>query len=494
MWSLKNGSEIARINRSDAVLTFAWSRNGKLIAISHSTGSICLVDVTNDFRTLAQTATPKVCGMVKFSPDVRVLFCLHDSFDGDSYWYRVSVTKNHHNFSLHVSSAVSFDHREYDSFCDCGFTIGDPIPARCAGVFNAFSFTFLFVLKKQTLLSISAFAKDITMLNTSEETTEGQRTDARTMQMSFSWDGQILYLVNNANTTAVQWFSIEMFRPRFPTILTTIMALDVSSGELLAEKKTGIAVDSCLVPVKEGVLLTASSETLELWNFDLSGCVRRFGNFSSRTDFIPISQDRVACVTRKDKVSVLDTTSAEIVSTVPLLQREFIACNSKCQILTIDGCGSLQLSDGTTPLWMDSEDSYPFLFKAEFSPGEQYVVIWVNLLKVKVKVLNAVSGNKLCNLWSDSMVGGCKFVSDEECVVAYTESLRLFNVKSGDMLSVIDLESKAFRFIRVRFTACLSKCLIAVGHRDSPPPGFKVIRVWLLGDKRSRKNKRCVLL
>jgi len=367
-------------------------------------------------------------------------------------------------------------------FCDCGFTLGDPIPARhYISSVDELSTLFFFVLKKQTLLRISASKKDIIMLNTSEETTEGQRTAARAEQISFSWDGQILYLANIVPTSAVKCNSNKMI----PTMLKTIVALDVSSGELLAEKKTGIAVNSCLVPVKEGVLLTASSGTLELWNFDLSGCVRRFGNFSSLTDFIPISQDRVACITIEDKVSVLDTTSAEIVSTVPLLQRRFIACNSKCQILTNDGCGSLQLSDGTTPLWVDSADSYPFLFKVEFSPDEQYVVIWESLPKVKVKVLDAVSGNKLCNLWSDSRVDGCKFVSDEECVVRCTESVRLFNVKSGDMLSVIDLEGRA-----LRFTACLSKCLIAVGHSNSPPPGFKVIRVWLPGDKRSRKNKR----
>ena len=486
MWSLKNGSEIARINRSDAVLTFAWSRNGRLIAISHSTGSICLVDVTNGFRTLAQTATPEVCGMVTFSPDHRFLLCSRVSFDSAMCCYIVSVTENHHNFSLDVSSAKRFfAPRENHSmlyFCDCGFTLGDPIPARnYISLADELSTLCFFVLKKQTLLRISARKKDIRMLNTSEERTEGQRTGVRTKQISFSWDGQILYLVNIAHTSAVKCNSNEMI----PTVLEIIMALDVSSGELLAEKKTGIAVNSCLVPVKEGVLLTASSGTLELWNFDLSRCVRRFGNFSSRTDFIPISQDRVACVTQKDKVSVLDTTNAEIVSTVPLLQRRFIACNSKCQILTSDGYGSLQLSDGTTPLWMDSADSYPFLFNAEFSPDEQYVVILEGFPMVNVKVLDAVSGNKLCNLWSDSRVDGCKFVSDEECVVAYTKSLRLFNVKSGDMLSVIDVEGMA-----VRFTACLSKCLIAVGHRDSPPPGFKVIRVWLPGDKRSRKNKR----
>ena len=68
LWSLEDGLEITRTTRGEDVLSFACSRDGKMLAISHSTGSICLVDVTRGFRTLAQVTTPRVCGMIKFSP------------------------------------------------------------------------------------------------------------------------------------------------------------------------------------------------------------------------------------------------------------------------------------------------------------------------------------------------------------------------------------------------------------------------------------------
>ena len=71
MWSLKNGSEITRITRDEDVLSFAWSRNGKLLAVSHASGRIAIVDVVDDFRTLGQTDLRDVCGMIRFSPDSR---------------------------------------------------------------------------------------------------------------------------------------------------------------------------------------------------------------------------------------------------------------------------------------------------------------------------------------------------------------------------------------------------------------------------------------
>ena len=468
MWSLKNGSEIVRIYRSDHVLSFAWSRDGRLIAISQCTGLICLVDAMNDFRTLAQTTTPEVCGVVKFSPDHRVLFCFHSS--GDSLLqFRFNVMDNHHTFLIDVCSAeVSYDHGEFQSFSDCGFLLGDPFPL--SGSFLEFKF----VLNKQTLLSFSPLSSSITMLNTSEQTRNSQSTTATVQRIALSLNGQTAYLVN--------------YSP-----VATVMALDVSSGELIAEKKTGTTGNTYLVPVKEGVLLSTYSGTLELWNFDLSESVRSWSNIPLLTKVIPISEQRVACVTKEDEVNVLDTTSAEIVSTITGLQGEVIACNRKGQILIIDYSRLAivaQLLDGTTLLWEKNlADLYSYLPSGildavgEFSPDEHYVVICHNFPH-RVLVLDAVSGNIL-STWSDfTWAYDCKVVSDEECVISCGASLSLFNIKSGDMLSVIDVEGEV-----TCLAACPSNCFIAVGLWNSTS-GFKVIRVCLPGDKHNRKNKR----
>ena len=75
LWSLENGSEVHRILKDEDILSFALSGDGRLLAISHCLGLIRLVDGTCGFRTLAQTTTSDVCGMIKFSPDGRFLCC-----------------------------------------------------------------------------------------------------------------------------------------------------------------------------------------------------------------------------------------------------------------------------------------------------------------------------------------------------------------------------------------------------------------------------------
>ena len=53
MWNLKNGEEITRTIRDEVVLSFAWSPDGRLVAISYLSGLVCLVDALNSFETLA---------------------------------------------------------------------------------------------------------------------------------------------------------------------------------------------------------------------------------------------------------------------------------------------------------------------------------------------------------------------------------------------------------------------------------------------------------
>ena len=129
MWSLKNGAEISRITRDEDILSFAWSQDGTLLAISHSTGLICLLDVKSDFIILAETTPPEVCGMLKFSPDNRVLFCFpaFDIYSVGNRGFRVNVTvREQSRFSLIVSSGkVCYDPKEFDFVSDRGFLLGD---------------------------------------------------------------------------------------------------------------------------------------------------------------------------------------------------------------------------------------------------------------------------------------------------------------------------------------------------------------------------------
>ena len=64
-WSLKTGSEVTRITRIEDVFSFAWSRDGKLLAIYHLSGRIAFLDAVDGFRTPGQTDLRNLCGMIK---------------------------------------------------------------------------------------------------------------------------------------------------------------------------------------------------------------------------------------------------------------------------------------------------------------------------------------------------------------------------------------------------------------------------------------------
>ena len=186
-------------------------------------------------------------------------------------------------------------------------------------------------------------------------------------------------------------------------------------------------------------------------------------------------------------MKVLDTSSGKVVSTIPVLQGRVLTCNSKCQLLierTFEayrflrsGPWSLQLLDGETVVWRKKDIgrfsvSHNFNKAVAFSPMEQFLVVGTT---DGLLVLDAETGNTLRTLGlSFSLPLHCAFTSNDTCVTSGFDSiLRLFNVKSGELLTEIDVESRV---------NCLAACpfnrVLAIGLRYSIP-NFKVIRVHL---------------
>ncbi|KAL9960032.1 hypothetical protein ACROYT_G033425 [Oculina patagonica] len=441
IFSLEDGSEIARITRNDDVLSFAWCQDGSLIAISHCTGSVCLVDGTNDFRTLSQITTPEICGMLKFSPDRSFVLGLHVSLRGqDECLYHLDINKDDRGtISLKLSSVqVSYQSCDFEASGEAGFLFGDPVYCLFErlpnGSFLAKKWGLEIVLSEQAVLRGSPNDVFIDMLNISKLTKYKDTSSGNhAKKLAFSLNGDTIYVVCDAAET-------------------TIMALDGGA--------------------------------LELWDFGLSKCVRRWTTLGPKiTQVIPITEERVACVEREVEVNVLDTTSGDIVSTIPIKHKEFVACNSQCQLITIDyrSKTSIQLWDGESVLW-EKDWSYFRLFQGSlrgmFSPTEQFVVISTMTTKgvQGACVLDAVKGDILRCLYGGHDVSDLKFVGDEECVIFSCEipgnvCLRLFNVRTGDLLSVMDVENSA------NFSAaCPRKRLIAIGLRESDSkPKMKLI-------------------
>ena len=515
MWNLTNGEEITRTIRNEAVLSFAWSPDGKLLAISHFSGLVCLVDALNCLdTTLAEVTTKQPCGMIKFAPDTQFLFCLSWSFlqSENERNHRAIIEPQrplhfHFNVIKWPCGAFSLNVLDKDFVQDpwnCespskgGFLMGDPIFYRISSTSEVFSHGFAFVLISQRVLMVLPDNKKITMLQHKDHlrTPWYPPFNSRICQIAFAPDGRTIY---GTSAGAVQM---------------QVASLDVSSGH----QNVGSLLrtrDIFLVPVLDGAILKGFwGSNVQLWNLDFSQHsqeVPSWPDLRHVRDIMPFSDQCVACVGRDFKVSILDTSNGNIVTTIPLcgegfqstnrsLRKEAIVCNSKYQLLCTTP-SSVQLSDGKKELWKRTlnfrnlvceEGGLPGMF----SPTEEFVLIssLKPQFKEEVLVLEACSGKYLRTLCTVDSILGCVFVSKTECVIVCENTsgrycLSLFNVSTGDFLTVLDLD-----FVPSR---CLASCpkmgLIAIGLEDSECMSI-VIQVKQLRDRVNweAKGEQCV--
>ena len=520
MWNLKSGEEIRRAIRNEVVLSFAWSPDGKVLAISHITGLICLVDTLNCFATLAEVTLKKPFGMIKFAPNLQFLFCWREPKQRmveDRYLkgIRLNVSKSPRGFfSVDVlDNNADFEPWVYESCSNSGFLMGDPISCVFGSHQDCFgSFWFpvkeglAFVLNEQSVIRACSGSDLIVMFRPDKG-----KVSYRTLRdVAFAVDGKTVYGVTERNKA--------------------VLSFDVSSGELKAEKQIDIRRDRnapifispatlsnnppnygfCLVPVSNGVLLKQGGAAVQLWNFELSRQLRSWASLVD-TYIMPVSDHCVACVGTRFEVSILDTLRGDIVKTIslchegyqsiyPLLDKEAIVCNSKYQLLSTDR-HSVQLSDGTRILWKrrfeDSELLYSWNIPGIFSPTEEFVLISEKTSQCRqdVHVLDASSGATLRILCTVDEIMRYAFVSDTECVmhcgnrrISESFCLQLFSVKTGDLLSVLDMDYRPL---------CLAsfpkKGLIAIGLWQSKRMcAFIKVRMPRDKDNREAKGKQCI--
>jgi len=484
MWSLTDGSEINRFTWIDDIVSFAWSRDGRLLAISDLSASLTLVDVMDAYRTLAQTTISEVCGMIKFSPDCRCLYALVFK-SARCHFFPLDVNmENDGDFSLDIlPNKVSYQPWEFESCSETGFLLGDPfwLPSEGDAILSQEP-GLAFVLNEKSVVKVASGASTIEMLKLEEMTKDSARVPANTVtKVLLSLNGDTL-------------FAMAKIYGSWPAAL---MSWDISSdmlkpGNTVFEGTSGLHGYN-LVAVREGVLLQTSYDSLELWNFELSECIRDWTDLEIIDEIIPISEERVACE-RIAEVIILDTTREGILSTIPIYGN-FIGCNSKCHVITVH-LGKLQMQCGDVVFWeiRFREPPATFFFPRikTFSPTEQYGLL-TEPPTTALYVLDVVLGKllrtiPLTNEQRCLTHVDCKFVSDE-CVVCVSDGfaghfLQLFNIKSGDLLSEIAAESHVYSL-----AACPRERLIAIGLTDSKV-NFKLLRVKLPGDKHKRRTAK----
>ena len=495
LWSLENGSEVSRVVTNEDVLSFARSQDGRLLAIAHSTGLLCLLDTMNGFQMLAETFTSHVCGIIKFAPDCRSLFCWH--FPPSTVLHHLFCVKvnagNDGNFSLGVSrDTVSYSPWEHESCSESGFALGDSLACvvgnACNGI-RVINYSFVFMLNEDFGLRSNPESHFVEMLSV-DELSRGGDAGKIVNNLVFSPDGETLYVMDSESDG------------------TRITAWNVSSGVFKAETNICSNIDTscCAVPLKTGVVLATKEGNLELWNCEFSECLRRWEFKRQKTNVISVSDSKVVC-------SGPGIIGAVIVDTITGDKEEiearnrygfhgsFVAGNSKRQLITLDG----NLLSSVHSVFWDKEwprldvfsPAFSHRISGMFSPTEHFILI-SGVFQGHgqgIYVLDASSGNTLHVLCAVERVFDCKFLSDNECVLHTYDPpnglrLQLYNIVSGHLLSVIDIDLDNQVY-------CLAshpwKCLIAIGLKH-PRHKFKVIQVKLRSqNKDKRKSNRSVV-
>ena len=455
VWNLNNGREIDRHNRDNDILSFAMSRDGKLVAISHSTGCVCLVDRENGFLTLSKATLECVCGVIRFSPDSRFLWCSY--FGSLPTWkgFCLRVTEGpEHHFSMEVANVFfgSWNSFELESHRIGGFLLGDSTS------YQTMDQCFDVVLNSQSLLRHSMRHADY--IEMVYRNPPQKNTGFPCVQcLRFSLTGEGLY--------AIVYDRSHKQR---------IVAWDGSNGDLKRQKEVESVVVTEFVPLKHGILF-ASKSTLELWKFDLSVCKRRW-MFGTDALF-RISDDQVACKAFNATVGIiLDSVSGEYVKTFTVPRGDLMDCHRDLQIIAWDdkqGQKFVELRQlgKTEPLWCRRQD---FLIQGSFSPEGKFVIL--NGME-GFYVVDAVSGNVCVKLCAVHSINNYKFVSDEECVVlryfslsGTSPQLQLFNVRSGNLLCVMAAHFN-FSLAPLPLATCPRRGLIAFWSHQ----GLHIIRI-----------------
>ena len=476
VWSLNDGREITRVIRNETIVSFAMSRDGKLLAISHLSGCVGLVDRENGFRTLAMAALESVSGLIRFAEDSRFLYCGRSlPFASNVTYCQLCVSVDaQRNFSLDVTD---FPLKPLESECHSvgGFLLGDPLSS------EKLVLTSDFVLNRQSLLRNKCFSSCIEMIYRNKVTESADGEYLGVEGLAFSSTGETIFIT----------VSSKVCRKR-------IMAWDVSNWKLKTEKEFSIGgfVIGGHVLVARGGVLIATSRTLELWNFELSNCIQQWSLYVA--SMFVISDDQVLCTTLPDAEQIIvDTVTGDVVPTLAVNSYKLIACyrNLAKTDSGQTGCIKLQQLGESVPRWKFSLPvTHSSVVLACFSPKGQVIVV-VSSCDITY-VLDVFSGNERLKLSTSDYHSllDFKFVSDEEIVILSCHStsgvsLRLFSVRSGNILSVLCVYS---RLALSYLSTCPSEGLIAICSTLTLQSDLKVIKVKLSKEQKCIRNGRKV--
>ena len=520
LWSMESGEELRRITWNDVITSFAVSNDGSEIAFADVTGSIYL-DVFKGPQHLFNCDV--ACGMMHFTKDNKSLVCgdLPYKIDylgcGRFGWvcygspqFILCPSRFQHDFVLWPIEPKT---REIEYIFDDGLLLG--LVKNVRSVFSSLDTGFYKWLDNGTALVGSPSFKYVAAIHVDSLIEENwPYTRQVVKEVVFSSEGDVVYSITSKDIDAI-------------AVLVTVLRM--SSQEILL-KKSFTCPSLSLVPMKEGVVLCLKDKVPELWNFELTECIRQIPKLKGTKKLIRLSDELIACEWSEELsdfgyraetdnslelhaeddlmednealhhdnstdeemsedssttdfwlfVDIVNVTSGECVSSIKTRASYdhyvFVSCNSQNQLLVctmdvldfVDGdelTVTLGKNNSFSCVWKRKERRYDirsFTPYFMFSPEEEFVVTWASFSSGKgVHILDAKTGETQRTLLEDQDdIVDCKFVVNGESLVCCSKDnfLRLFDIISGDLLSVLDVEEQP-----CCLGACVDKALVAIG-------------------------------
>ena len=564
IWDMENGQKLKSIECDEEISSFAISEDGSLIAISDITRTITLIDVRNKSGLklhLGEHVFQSVCGLMQFTSDNNTLVCCFlywccDEVDcplGGERKPRFTFITPVNNISLPDPHFEPLELRTFllwplvpqNTLTECTFTEQNEGSSWATKVQtkipHLFSGSYISLNDEKNLIS-SPDHKYVMMLNVGLLQSESDLTYTSNVYMGvreiiFSMEGDAVYVVSSGS--------------RFVYLSSDEVKLTIwrmSSQELL-DTKTFYGPVS-IVSTKEGLVLFRNDRVAELWNFDLTKCIRSIVKLTSDTsildkvEMIPVSDELIAffypvnscesiyirssqnsqqnedCFESKEneeylnfflnvlgmhvyRIDVIDLTcvGGNLVSSlrIPADAKEYIDCISCSRTGEVLVCivedmgGRINHEKLTVSLrkngiinWERNTEYLisisPFPQHMIFSPRNEFVVTWNTLDEGQsIHVLQAETGKTLQVFLRDQKdIIECKFLDDESLVCCSGDNfLRLFNVRTGDLLSVLDIGEQPFCL-----GACLYQPLVAIGLSGTR---IKFVHIQLPTETRKKK-------
>ena len=502
------------------------------------TGKITIFYLRDDFGLIFPDAGKDnwVCGLMHFTSDNDTLVCgcllascedytcPFDALEPDERKPTVSFKNPLNNVSLPDPHFEPVDPRTFvlwpsappSALTECTFMERDEGPSWASKVQREIPYLFAgsyISLNNETILVGSPDHKYVTMLNvgllqSESDSTYSSNVNVGVRKIIFSMEGDAVYVVSSGQFVYLSSEEVKI----------TIWRL--SSREFLKTKTFFGPVS--IVPTKEGLVLFKNDRVAELWNFDLSECIRSIVKLTSDTSIvysvtlIPVSDELIAfyyspqsrepiyirsleseenenlhhdlleCTPLEncreyclDFISTTSVQGGKLVSSLWFTDYDEggylynISCNSPSNVLVCrferESWGPIDKGEVTVSLlnkgsvkWERiADNSYLRDEHMIFSPKNEFVVTWNTLDDGQgLHVLDADTGETLHVLLRDQKdIIECKFLDDESLVCCSGDNfLRLCNFRTGDLLSVLDIGEQP-----LCLGACLYQPLVAIG-------------------------------